>query len=48
MNDDYHMFRPKRGWVPEWLWRIVKHVVRWEPFLTLFTEPENEDDWGKP
>lgn len=46
-RDDYHMFRPKRAWVPEWLWSIVKHVAVWEPFTTLFTEPPNEEDWGK-
>ena len=44
---DYHMLRPKRAWVPEWLWRIVRPIVLWEPFTTLFTEPPNEDDWGK-
>lgn len=45
--NEYYMFRPKRAWCPEWLWRIVRPVVRWEPFLTLFTEPPDEEDWGK-
>ena len=47
MPDTYEMFRPKRRWCPEWLWRIVRPVVRWEPFLTLFTEPPDEEDWGR-
>lgn len=44
---DYHLFRAKRAWVPEWLWSIVKHVAVWDPFTTIFTEPPNEEDWGK-
>lgn len=44
---EYHMFRPKRKWVPEWLWRIVKNVAIVEPFTTLFTEGPDERDWGK-
>lgn len=47
MSDEMHLFRAKRRWVPEWLWRIVKHVAVWEPFTTLFTDPPNEEDWGK-
>jgi hypothetical protein len=43
---DLHLFRPKRRWVPEWLWRLVRPVVVWEPFTTLFTEAPNEEDWG--
>ena len=44
---EYHLYRPKRSWVPEWLWRIVKYVAVYEPFMTLFTEPSNVDDWGR-
>jgi len=44
---DLVLFRAKRAWVPEWLWHIVKHVALWQPFTWLFTEPPNEEDWGK-
>lgn len=44
---EYALFRRKRQWVPEWLWRLCKHVVLWEPFTTLLTEPPDEEDWGK-
>lgn len=44
---DWYVFRPKRAWVPEWLWWLCRPVARFEPFLTLLTEPPNEEDWGK-
>ena len=25
----YHMVARKRGWVPEWLWSLLKPVVTW-------------------
>jgi hypothetical protein len=44
---DWHLYRAKRRWCPEWLWRLVRPLVLWEPLLSLFTEPPAEEDWGK-
>ena len=47
MPTEFHLFRRKREWCPEWLWRLFRPVVLYPPFRQIFTESPSVEDWGK-
>ncbi len=34
--EDYGLVAVKRDWVPEWLFRLLKPIVKYEPFRSIF------------
>lgn len=44
---EYALFRRKRAWVPEAVWRFFRPVVLYPPFRQLLTCAPSEEDWGK-